>query len=134
MKNLIFFFVVLFNYSAFAWSFGETKSYACFRENSKSPIKVTIYDRGEIQITWDKYPVEYHFISMSGNKILAGAVWQAAVKRKEMDEDINRFLQNDRPNKNWIKTGIVLLDLNNNKLTYGEVENSIRVKMNCINI
>ena len=132
MKKFIFLLVILFNYSAFAWSFGDTESYACFRENSKSPIKVTIYDKGELQITWDEYPVEYHFMSLHNNKILAGSVWQ--VMGKEMDINLERFLQNDTPDKNWIQTGIVVFDLKTKQLAYGEVENPVRVKMNCINL
>ena len=112
--------------------FGETKSYACFRENSNSPIKVTIYDKGELQITWDEYPVKYHFMSLHNNKILAGSVWQ--VMGKEMDINLERSIQNDIPDENWIQTGIVVFNLKTKQLAYGEVENPVRVNMNCINL
>lgn len=130
MRRLILICFFMFSSPLAAWDFGETESFACFRELSTKPTKMTIYKLGDIHITWDEHPVEYHFMSWDGSTLVGGGVW--SVHHKDLTARQKEWVEGKNSNASWTQSAIALFDLKTRQLSYGEVGDRVSVQMNCI--
>ena len=121
---------MMFCSSAFAWELGETESYACFRELSKKPTKMTIYQYGDIHIHWGQQPTVYHFMYWSGDKLAGGGVWLE--EQQYLDAKIKEWVEGRSSNADWTKSFIVSFDIKTKELSYGALGEKVSFQMNCI--
>ena len=128
----------------YAWTFGQTRSFACFEDKSQTPKKVTIFPKGDLTITWDKYPVTYDFIQGKYPRITSGGIW---FKRNQYDVDtkideltrgtINQLVSPIDPytDSSWIQTVVVVFELDKRILTFSEIgKNGFGIRLNCVDL
>lgn len=133
IKKLVIIVFLMICSPVTAWELGEeSKSYACFRESSKSPVKVTIEKFGDILITWDQYPVTYNFITLSGNKLISGGIW-LSVENDYQDKlkNMENIVLGYPLNTNFIEPVMAIFNFKTRKLTYGIIGQS-GFQMGCV--
>ena len=131
IKKLVFILFLLICSPVSAWELGEeSKSYACFRESSKSPVKVTIEKFGDILITWDQYPATYNFMGYVSNRLVSGGTWLSEGITPDNDS-LEKFLLGYPIENNFIESAIVVFNPKTRKLTYGIIGQS-GFQMSCV--
>ena len=133
IKKLVFILFLLICSPVSAWELGEeSKSYACFRESSKSPVKVTIEKFGDILITWDQYPATYNFITLDDNKLISGAIWlSVGIDLQDKLENMENIVLGYPFNTNFIEPAMAIFNFKTRKLTYGIIGQS-GFQMGCV--
>ena len=130
IKKLVFIIFLLICFPVSAWELGkETKSYVCFRESSKSPVKVTIEKFGDILITWDQYPVRYDFMGYGSNRLVSGSIWLS--EGIKIDDNLEKSVLGYPLKTNFIDTRMVVFNPKKRELTYGIIGKS-GFQMGCV--